>query len=216
MKKRLGFTLIELTTAALISSFIAVAMATIYSTASNHIFQNYRGNKVKTDAALGMRAIRNAMAQATRIDEPAFNSTGERLSIAANVDQLTGHSPLSPSDAATWHLFCTVTEPDGNIKLYYQFGAYPACNVLSAGAVPPICPPNPAINEVCGAGILLAQYLDTDQVFSRRPADVSGSKSLVRVTLHSQWFAAIRGFGSNQRDIDYMLDTVFSANNPSK
>lgn len=219
MKKRFGFTLIELVVGILISGFIAVSLATIYSTANRHIFQNYRGNTVKSDVSLGMRAIRNVMAQATRIDQPVINNSGTRLLVASNVDQLTGCYPIGPGPA-TWHLFCTLTN-GSNIQLYYHTGNYP--NVCACpGPVPPPCAQgNPAVSTICGSsgGTLLTQFLNTTSVFSRSWAldDIPMNDSLsVRVKLRAIWSAQGRGYGSVQRDVDYALDSAFSVSRPGK
>ena len=217
MKKYPGFTLIELVVAILISGFIAVALATIYSTANRHIFQNYRGNTIKSDVSLGMRAIRNVMAQATRIDQPLSNTSGTRLLVASNVDQLTGCYPIGPGPA-TWHLFCTVTS-GSNIQLYYHTGVYPNTCACPGPVPPPCVQGNPAVSTICGSfgGTLLTQFLNTTSVFSRSSTlgDIPANDSLsVRVRLHSVWLAANRGYGSVQRDVDYALDTTFSVSRP--
>ena len=55
MKK--GFTLIELLIAILLFGFMAMSLATIYSTANKHMFQQYRHNAVKSAASVAMKDI---------------------------------------------------------------------------------------------------------------------------------------------------------------
>jgi type II secretory pathway pseudopilin PulG len=212
MKKRDGFSLVELTAATLISSFIAVSLATIFATANRQLFQNFRGNTIKADVSIGMHAIRNAMAIATRLDEPAINTTGSRLATASNVDQLTGCYPISDLDEARWSLFCTATT-DGNTRLYYYSGTYPAD---SSCACPNDCATtNPAANiATCGSGggTVLAQFLNTEQVFSRSwsMTDIPPDDFLpVRVKLRAIWNPPT-GLASTQRKEDYSLDSTFS------
>jgi prepilin-type N-terminal cleavage/methylation domain-containing protein len=205
MIKRRGFSLMELMVATLIFGFIAVSLATLYSTANRHVFQNYRSNTVKGNVSLGIRAIRNVMAQANRIDAPAYDNTGTRLAVGVNVNSDNCYPITNLAPAATWHLFCTINT-GGNIQLYYHTGAYPA---------PPACVAvNPANNVNCGAagGVMLTQHLNTNipNIFSRLRGDVLGSRLLVRVNLNSIWNAT--GVNSTQRAVDYYLDSTFSVN----
>ena len=55
--RRGGFTLIELIVATMISSFIALSLVTIYSTANRHVFQTSRANAVKADLSVAMKAL---------------------------------------------------------------------------------------------------------------------------------------------------------------
>ncbi len=231
MNKRSGFTLTELVVATMISGFIAVSLITVYSTANRHVFQNYRGNTVKSDAAIGMRAIRNAMAQATRIDSPGENSTGNRLEVVSNVDSLTGCYPIyrDPDNRfyspPSWYIFCTVNV-SGNTKLFYYSGTFGgSCACPGNPCAVPVIP-----NVNCGANgnnvMQLAQFLNTAvPVFSRSWSllDVpNGDKLSVRVQIHSVWQAAGRGttgtnaydFSTTQRDVDTSLDSTFSISRP--
>ena len=230
MKKRAGFTLTELIVATMISGFIAVSMITIYSTTNRHVFQNYRGNTVKSDAALGMRAIRNAMAQATRIEAPAQNSTGGQLLVIANMDKITNCYPMAPAETVNWYLFCTVNVA-GNVKLFFHSGTIAgACACPGSAAVTPATCAAPNIVVNCGANqsnvMQLTQFLNTSApVFSRSwtLGDIPAGDNLsVRVRLRSVWTAAGRGsgaadavdFSATQRNVDTSLDSTFTISSP--
>ncbi|HNW45453.1 MAG TPA: type II secretion system protein [Elusimicrobiales bacterium] len=213
MKKRMGFTLVELIIASLLASFMAVSLVTIYSTANRHIFQNYRSNKVKADVSLAMRAIRNATAQATRIDAPAAGNTSSELAVISNMDQLTSCYPIKSGIPAAWHYFCAVNS--GNNKLYYYTGNYGgSCACPGSSCAAPWPPPGGTPNcGVTAGGTLLATYLDSTSVFSRSqnsttiPA-VSDAAS-VGVRLNSTWTPSA-GLAISQRPVDYGLQSIFS------
>ena len=210
MKKRRGFSLVEITAATLISSFIAVSLATIYSASNRHIFQNFRSNTIKSDVSLGMHAIRNVMAQATRIedDAPTLGSDGSRLELAVNVDQLTGCNPISSFEAEmpAWHLFCT---SGGN--LYHHTGVYPTVAGPACGCPNNCATVNPAHTTVCGTGgTLLTKFLDeTIPVFSRVAGDIpSGNPMAVRVLLRARW-SPPASLTASQRAVDHTLSSIF-------
>lgn len=220
MKKRPAFSLIELIVATCITGFMALSLVTIYTTANRHMFQNFRSEKVKSDVALGMRAIRNAVGQATRITEPDVNTTGTTLLVTTNIDQLTGCYPIQPLQPVTWHYFCTATVADGtpprnNIGLYYQTGDHGgSCSCPPAAGCTAPAPPLAA----CTSGQRLTAYLTTASIFSRTFGDIPLNDSLsVRVRMRSTWTpagiatgAGAYGLAATQRPVDYTLDSIFS------
>jgi len=222
MKKRPAFSLIELIVATCITGFMALSLVTIYTTANRHMFQNFRSDKVKADVSLGMRAIRNAVGQATSIAEPTVNTTGTTLLATTNIDHLTGCYPIRPFVPVTWHYFCTATVVDGtpprsNIGLYYQTGDY-AAGACSCPPTASCTVPTPPL-AACTSGRRLAAYLTTASVFSRTFGDIPINDSLsVRVRLNSKWTpagiatgAGASGLAASQRPVDYALDSIFSA-----
>ncbi len=242
MKTRPGFTLAELILAVIIFSFMATSLATIYSTANRHMFQNYRTNIVKSNVGLAMRAIQNTMAGATRLDLPAYNSSGNVLAFATNVDQNTGCYPVntaalsaavigtqvSPASPPTWHYFCVAQDATtpGVTALYYHTAPITGgtgCDVASPstwnGTGPAGYP------SYCGFGgggtvTLLMQIKDNaapvaiQDFFSRRNSDGVYEKDLVLIRLRSFWSASYRGFGKSQRDVDFSLTSAAKANIP--
>jgi len=226
MKKRRGFTLAELMMAVFIFSFVAASLATIYSTANRHMFQNYRRNIVKTGVLVSMRAIQNNLSVATRVDLPLLNEQGTVLAFAVNVDQgqppgYLGCYPISAADQASWHYFCLANDPliPGSRSLYYHTGTIaggPPCGDTAAlnwdpntGYAVPVCGPGGG-----GKVTLLMQYVPPDpyKPFSRRASEGINEHDTVRVTLRSVWSASGRGFGSSQRDVDFSLDSVVKLN----
>lgn len=216
MKKRGGFTLAELVLAVMIFGFLATSLATIYSTSHRHMFQNYRANIIKTNVGLAMRAIQNNMAAATRIDVPSnpvslgvAATSGNILAFAANVDQTSGCHPVGPG-GSTWHYFCVAPDPSGQNGLFYHTGT-----IAAAGGCPQAAGYNfmPTYPTFCGFGgggtvMLLMQAVDTrDPLFSRSAA----APDVVRIHLRSLWSPSDRGFGKQQRDIDFALDSAVQA-----
>ncbi|OGS13618.1 MAG: hypothetical protein A2285_05945 [Elusimicrobia bacterium RIFOXYA12_FULL_57_11] len=210
MKNIPGFTLVELLVATMLTAFLGVSLVTIYSTANRHVFQNYRGNTIKSDVSLAMRAIRNVMAQANSIYEPASGNTGARLLVASNMDQMTNCRP-SNLIVPKWHLFCTDTSGT-NIRLFYHSG-----NIASTCWCPGPCaaPSIPVVT--CSAGFQLAQFLDTTDVFSRSSTlshVPSGDLMSLRVQLRSVWTPS-GGYAAVQRPVDHRLTTIFSVSRSS-
>ena len=209
MKKRDAFTLIEVLIAVMLSAYIAAAMAVIYSTASRHMFQDYRSNIIKGNVGVAMRAIGNAMTQATRIDAPNLGFTGNILAVAANVDQRTGCYPVMPGVAVTLHYFCTAASPDGSLGLFYQTASpalKPGCTCPSLTA-PVGCA---IVYPACG-GTQLASHIDTTvPLFSRAAAlpDYINDAMSVRVNIRSIWNPAV--FGTTQRKVDFTLTSTFA------
>lgn len=213
MKKRNAFTLLELSVATAISSFVMISMASIYTAANKHVFQSYRSDAVKGGVSLSMRAMRQVMAQATRIDQPANGSTGTRLAVASNVDALTGCHPIATTSfdtdapAPKWHLFCIDSSNPNNLRLYYHSG-----NIsTSCGCPGPCFFNNPANTTACGSagGVLLGQYLTAGSGFSRVAGSVPGPTA-VRASIHSIWNSG-GSVSPTQHAVDYSLDGVFSA-----
>ena len=212
MKQRKAFSLLELTVATVISSFVLVSMASIYTAANKHVLQSYRSDAIKNGVSLSMRAIRNVMAQATRIDLPVDDGTNTRLAVATNVDPsgcypIANPSTINGAPTPEWHLFCVDTTNVNNYKLYYHHGLLKGSCACPANCVIP----NYAAT-VCGSngGMLLAQYLSLiDPVFSSRHGSVAGGTG-VRVTLHSIWNTG-GAVNRTQHPVDYELDGVFNA-----
>ncbi|MBI4655427.1 MAG: type II secretion system protein [Elusimicrobia bacterium] len=107
MKHQRAFTLVELIIATAIFSFVLIpSLVAIYSTASKHMFQNYRQNQMHNTLLVSMKAIQNALAGATRVDSPAINTNSDRLAFAENVDSVTGCYPIDSNSPVYWHYFC--------------------------------------------------------------------------------------------------------------
>lgn len=219
MNKRPAFTLVELLVAIFIFSYIAASMATIYSTTSRHMFQNYRRNTVKSDVLIAMRAVQMGLTAATRLDAPARNTQGNVLAFAENVDQNTGCFPISNAvPQLTWHYFCLA----GDNNLYHHSGQVTGNGIPCGtpggstwGAAYPV--PGCGMNIGGQTVTLLMRNVSPANgfLFSRRAADGIDEAGSVRIRLRSFWSAAGRGFGSSQRDIDFSLDTVVTANIPN-
>lgn len=223
MKTRPGFTLAELIIAVLIFGFMSTSLATIYSTANRHMFQNYRNNTIKSNVSLAMHDVRNSLQQATRIDLPAVGTGGNVLAVASNVDQLTGCYPVNPTVAPVWHYFCTRADAvDPTITDLYHHSGVIAVNATSCGDFPssfwnagsypvPVCGTQQAGQTVT----LIMQFAVpaaapySPVMFSRRASapDNVYERDSVLVTLRSLWLASVRGFGTSQRqrDVDFTL-----------
>ncbi len=223
MKRRSGFTLVELIIAVFIFGYIAASMSTIYSTSHSYMFQNYRNNIIKTGVLLSMRAVQNNLVSATRVDAPAAGGVGSVLAFAVNVDKTTSCYPVNSLAPVSWHYFCLADDAStpGFKSLYYHTGQLPAgtpCGNVSPsiwnGAYPV---------PTCGAALAgqtvtkLMQYADTSAgyLFSRRASEGINDSGSVRVVLRSRWIAASRGMGSAQRNVDFTMDTVIRANCPN-
>ena len=245
MQKRPGFTLAELILAVLIFSFMMTSLATIYSTSSRNMFQNYRGDVIKTNVGVAMRAVHNNLAVATRIDAPAAGDAGDILDFATNVDQITGcypvyNDPLKVNDDPAWHHFCIGPDPDpvlaaqGVRDLFYHTAPITGgtgCSSVAPttwGGVYPV--PAGSCGQALGGPtvLLLMQFASPNPVFfSRRPTEtvlVNGVAKVtqgvneadtVRVMLRSWWRPLVRGFGKSQRDVDFTMDTVIKVNRPA-
>jgi prepilin-type N-terminal cleavage/methylation domain-containing protein len=225
MKKRPGFTLAELMIAIIIFGFMITSLATIYSTSTRNMFQNYRGNAIKTNVGVAMRKIQNTLSVATRIDRPtktgAVTDAGNILAFATNVDQTSGCYPVGPGSAA-WHYFCV---PAGGSILYYHTGAIPGGTGCAAAAPSTWNGPYPVAFCGIGGGGTVTALMDNAApnpvFFSRRPTEivlVNGvgvvtqgvtEQNTVRVMLRSFWAAA---GNKAQRDVDFTMDTVIQVN----
>jgi prepilin-type N-terminal cleavage/methylation domain-containing protein len=235
MKTRPGFTLAELVIAVLIFGFMSTSLATIYSTANRHMFQNYRNNMIKSNVSLAMRDIRHNLQEATRVDTPAAGAGGNVLAFVVNVDQLTGCYPVNQAAVAgtppTWHYFCTRADAiDPAITdLYHHTAAIPVnaswCGSSptsfwgGAGAYPvPICGANIGGQTVT----LIMQYSvpaaapSSNVMFSRIAAapDNVYERNAVLVTLRSRWIPAVAKFGASQRqrEVDFTLASLVTIN----
>ncbi|PIU19610.1 MAG: hypothetical protein COT18_06595 [Elusimicrobia bacterium CG08_land_8_20_14_0_20_59_10] len=209
MKTRNAFTLVELMVALMLFGFMSAAMASIYATANRHLFQDYRGNMVKGNVTVAMRAIGNVMAQATSIDAPGTNAKGNILTVASNVDQLTGCYPLKSGLPVTLYKFCA-----SGSDFYYGFKTFwPA-----AGCVSPLsgCCGALAYPSGCGSGggatwiKLLPGSLDTtSNIFSRKAAEKVNDLMSVRVGLTGKWTPP-GNLATLQRTVTFTLDSTFS------
>lgn len=215
MKTRNAFTLVELMVALMLFGFMSAAMASIYATANRHMFQDYRGNMVKSNVTVAMRSIANIMSQATRIDAPGSNSTGNILAVATNIDQLTGCYPVKSGVPVTLHYFCA-----NGANFWYSFKtiAPPAgCSCPpSAAALPATCATTRAYPSVCGSGgggtwvKLIPGYLDTSSnLFSRQAAKNVNDLMSVHVGLSAQWTPPA-GLNTVQRTVSFTLESAFS------
>jgi len=221
MKYRKGFTLAELVLSIFIFSFIATSMATIFSTANRHMFQNYRRNIIKTNVLLSMRSIQSRLSVATRVDLPLPNTAGQFLAFAINVDQglppsYQGCYPITTAAPASWHYYCI-----SGTSLYYHTGAIGNSGNPCGGPAPAVWNPGTGYNvPSCAAGTLLMESvvptLPGGNLFSRRPSDGINAADAVRVALRSVWSASGRGFGANQRDVDSSLDSVVRFNSSKR
>ena len=231
MKKRPGFTLAELIIAVIIFGFMSTSIATIYSTANRHMFQNYRNNMIKSNVSLAMRDIRRNLQMATRVDIPAAGvsgppaTAGNVLAFVTNVDQLTGCYPVNQAVAPAWHYFCTTNDAaDATITDLYHHtgtiagdaswcGSSPANNLWTGNYPVPIC--GQAMGGQTVTRIMQfsvpANAPYSSSIFSRTAAapDNVYETNSVLVTLRSRWVASQRGFGTNQRqrDVDFTLNT---------
>ncbi len=235
MKRRSGFTLVELILAMFIFTYMSASMATIYSTTNRHMFQNYRRNIVKTSTLVAMRAIQNTLSVATRIDSPGPNgSATDRSNILAfvsNVDQLTGCYPVNGSvGTVTWHYFCLGADLDSTETtqaLFYHTGTvngtaatncanFPATNCANCWRATSYPVPVGSCGTSGGTITMLMRHVSPvasiGTLFSRRASDGATSVGAVRVALRSFWQAQAQGFGAAQRDVDFVLDTVITAN----
>ena len=219
--KRAGFTLLELVVAMLIFGFMVTSLATIYSAANKHMFQNYRMNTFKSNASISMKVITTRLQEANRIDAPGLNASGAILAFAVNVDQMNGCYPINPAEPVTWHYFChsslvTADCPSGSC-LYYHTGPI----IGGVGCPGPAWVANYPVT-FCGPGgstvppstiTLLASYIYpsvTPVLFSRQ--SIAGS-DLVKISLRVRWdpdtnSTASTNFSSTSRLIDTTLDTT--------
>lgn len=238
MTYRKGFTMAELILAIFIFGFMSMSLATIYATANRHMFQNYRRNIIKTNADFAMKVLHNTLSTATRIDTPAYGTAGNILAFASNVSQglQVANSPgcyrISPPDPASWHYFCVAHDnTPGNVgvnNLYYHTGTIPG-GAAGCMVAAPATWNGTGVNgypAFCGFGgggtvTLLMQYVvpppapRSQFTFSRAALDGVREVPSVRISLRSFWVAANRGFGSNQRDVDFSLDSLITINRTS-
>ncbi len=223
--KRAGFTLVELVIATLIFGFMMTSLATIYSTANKHMFQNYRLNTFKSSASIAMKAITTRLQEANRIDAPGLNASGSILAFAVNVDQRNGCYPINPVEPSSWHYFCHSTQvtpdncPSGSC-LFYHTGPIAGGGGCPGGLAwtqtyPAFCGPG-------GGGIvtLLASYIypgSNPVLFSRQPSDVTGP-DLASIKLRMRWDPATnytvgsRDFRTSDKLIDITLNTMVRVN----
>ena len=232
MTYRKGFTMAELILAIFIFGFMSMSLATIYATANRHMFQNYRRNIIKTNADFAMKVLHNTLSTATRIDFPVYGAAGNTLAFASNVDQLNGCYRISIPDPAAWHYFCVAPDTNpGNAgvnNLYYHTGPIPGGNAGCMVAAPATWngTGGNGYPSFCGFGgggtvTLLMQHVAPPNpprsqfAFSRAAVDGVRETPSVRISLRSFWVAANRGFGSNQRDVDFSLDSLVTINRTS-
>jgi prepilin-type N-terminal cleavage/methylation domain-containing protein len=228
--KRPGFTLVELIVAVLIFGFMMTSLATIYSTSNRYMFQNYRANITKSNVGIAMKAIQNTLSMATRIDQPAYGSTGNVLAFAQNVDQVSGCYPITNSAPASWHYFCLAADPDpamaGQWALFYHTGTINLAGTTACGSATPSTwtQSYPAFCGFGGGGTvtILMKNVDTSSysLFSRASGApyLVTEKDIVRVILRSNWQPSARGFGQNgaQRAVDYTMDSIVKASVPGQ
>jgi len=221
LRTRKAFTLVELIIASLLFGFMIMSLATIYSTATKHMFQSYRQNTVKSNASVAMKTITAKLAAANRIDLPGPGSWGNSLRFAVNVDQTTGCYPINPAEPVTWHEICyapdvTGTCPLGNC-LYYHTGT------IAGGGNCPNAPFWGAFYQSsvgCGtAGLgtvtLLASFVQPPAggaMFSRALGNGTLGNNVVNISLRVLWDPAVvstagRDFRASSKKIDSTLTT---------
>lgn len=222
-KFRKGFTLAELVVATLIFGFMVTSLATIYSTANKHMFQNYRMNAFKSDASIAMKTITTRLQAANRIDSPAPNASGASLAFAVNVDQM-GCYPVNAQEASAtaWHYFCYSAQvtpecPSGSC-LYHHTGAIAGGGGCPGGAAWGASYPVPTCGCAgCGTVTRLVEYVypGVPPVLFSRPA---ASSDLVKIRLRVRWdpdanFAAgLRDFRTTGKSIDTSVETTVKVN----
>lgn len=222
MQKRPGFTLAELIIAVLIFGFMSTSMATIYSTANRHMFQNYRNNMIKSSVSLAMHDLRRNLQMATRLDIPAYaNGTGggNELKFVSNVDQVTGCYPVNPAVPVTWHYFCVANDPnDASVQDLFHYTGTVSAGSSWCGGNPPYKIWDPLTQYAvagCGSdgGTIIMKYStmaatpNSSVMFSRRNTDNVYEKDVILLTLRSRWIAAARLNSTKavQRDVDFTL-----------
>ena len=212
-RKSAGFTLAELIIATLIFGLMVASLSTLYSTANKHMFQNYRMDKIKSDASVAMKSITSRLSEANRIDSPALNATGSILAFAVNVDQLTACYPVNNSEAVTWHYFCRsgITQecPLGGC-LYYHTGTIAGGGGCPGAAWTPTYPVPTCGCAGCGTVTLLTSFVDVsaNPLFSRQ---VAGSSALVNVNLRVRWDPATNGTAARDfRNTGKLIDTTLT------
>jgi Tfp pilus assembly protein PilV len=237
LKTREGFNLVELVIATLLFGFMMMSLATIYSTANKHMFQNYRQNTVKSNASMAIKTITARLFEANKIDVPAIGASGNILRFADNVDQTSNCYPINNAvttvPPVSWHEFCLysaapnyttpgVACPSGSC-LYYHTGSIPVNNVTNPG-----CPDGPAWSGVypnsppglCGVALagttvtLLASFVYVPAggaIFSRTgPA----GNTVVNISMRIKWdpadpanHASGHDFSTTGKAIDTTLTT---------
>ncbi|HBE87551.1 MAG TPA: hypothetical protein DDW67_00210 [Elusimicrobia bacterium] len=211
-----GFSLAEMMIAVMISGMVLASLAAIHATSTNHMFQNYRQNTIKNGASLAMKTIMVNLAGSTRIDRPTFNTAGDILAIAENVDQLTGCHPIRAGSVRRWHYFCRYTAtnancPSGNCLMYHT-------GTITAGGG--TCPNGPAWTPsypaFCGPGGGGAVTRLTDHInvasfplFSRRSIDGVTERDNVRARVRVTWIPSV-ALSRSARPVDSTLDSTGS------
>lgn len=219
--RRPGFTLTEMMIGVMISGMVLASLAAIHATSTQHMFQNYRQNKVKNDATVAMKTVMSRLATATRIDRPLPTRSDNILAIAENVDHLpTRCYPIRAGEPVRWHYFCRYTSANsfcrsGNCLMYHTgtVAGGPGCpNTSTASPMP-----YPGFCGPGGGGTVtrLMDHLDVSDgaLFSRRTADGIFERSSVRVRLHINWVpptVAGRDLSRTARPIDSVLESVGS------
>lgn len=233
MKKKQAFTLIEMMVALIIFSFMLMSMSSIYITAEKHMFQNYRSDRMRTSLTAAMKFLKTTMAQASRIDSPAFGNNSNILAFASNVDP-AGCYPIDGVAAnSRWHYFCMANCPAGYIGITPGYST-PQClyyhtKAISGGGG---CPngaawdPNSSYPITCGiqtrgAGesvVLLAPFIAKPQnspnLFSRLTS-VTPERNTVRAALRLWWTPSV-SLQNVSRPVDITMETYLTANMPAR
>ncbi len=217
---RRGFSLAEMMIGVMISGMVLASLASIHSTSTTHLFQNYRQNTIKNGASVAMKTVMTRLSLATRIDNPAFGNSGNILAIAENVDQLTNCRPIRAGEPVAWHYFCrftniTVSCPSGNCLMYHTgtiAGGTGCPNTVAEPAVP-----YPAFCGPGGGGTVtkLTDYLNVaaSPLFSRRNVPVANpdvaERDTVRVRIRVTWTPSVP-LSRSARPVDSQLETTGS------
>lgn len=213
--RRGGFTLTEMMIGVMISGMVLASLAAIHATSTNHMFQNYRQNTIKNGASLAMKTVMSRLSGSTRIDRPTFDTSGNILAIAGNIDQLTGCRPIRAGVAQTWHYFCLYTATNANCRsgncLMYHTGTVTGGGTCPSG--PAWTPSYPAFCGPGGGGTVtrLTDHVNTatSPIFTRRSADGVTERDAVRVRVRVTWTPSVT-LGRSARPVDSMLDSTGS------
>lgn len=120
-KKRIGeggFTLIELLLAMFVFSMVMAGLAVIYGTAVRQGSGLLLDTRTKAMGTVALRAIEKEVGQATRIEQPAYNTSGNHLRGWTNVSGEDG-TPSSTNMTGVaadrhWFHFCVRTTALGS------------------------------------------------------------------------------------------------------
>ncbi|MCX5786338.1 MAG: prepilin-type N-terminal cleavage/methylation domain-containing protein [Elusimicrobia bacterium] len=217
--KRKGFNLVEVVIATLIFGFMLASLSSMYTTVNRNMTQDYRQNVIKINTVMAMRTIQQKLMEATKLDVPAFGSSGDELAFATNVDQLSGCYPISTADPVTLHKFCHF-----NGILYYYTTNLGGGGGGCGSSTPLYWSGGAAAYPACGGGgggwtsvQLLDHVSPATAVFSR----AINERDNVLVNLRVFWDPAVltvsgANLANAQRSITQSLTTSIKVNIPGQ